>query len=381
MSTVIDKRGSNKGRLAGSRAKFIKRYRHYIKDRIDKHIKDSKIQDIDSDIEVTIGSDVTEKPLVHDKNNSDYKRVYPGNKKYNKGDRESLDKQTSGRPRASNNKELSDDDFKFMLTAEEFLDILFEDMELPNFIKQNNRLFTQVKYVNGGYVKEGVPTRLAVKKTMENALGRRLAARGQSNKKPIFLDDTDIRYRNIVPEEKPVKAATMFCVMDISGSMTEAHKLIAKKFFLLLYLFLRKNYTTIDIRFVSHTVDAWEVSQEEFFYSTKTGGTCISPAVTLVNEIIDKEYDSETTNIYIAQASDGDNWIQDYIPLMEIMEVLLPKVQHFAYIEIDNEYPDDGVAAFYQDQFPEEEKLNSVIVEYEEDVIHVLRSLFSKEKK
>lgn len=380
MSTIIDKRGSNKGRLAGSRAKFIKRYKGFIRGKIDKHIKNTNIKDIGEDVEVNIDKkSIEEERLRYDHDSSNHKRVLPGNKKYDKGDSERMTGGAGKGSRASKDG-IGEDDFKFILSKEEFLDLLFEGMALPNFIKKNTKGHAKIKYVTGGFIKEGVPTRLAIKKTMEMAIARRTAMKGYSDKKPRFIDDTDLRYRHVVPQEYPISTAVMFCIMDISGSMSERHKLIAKKFFLLLFLFLNKNYKNVQVRFISHTHFAKEVEEKEFFYSKEMGGTMVSPAIKLANEIIDKEYDAENTNIYIAQASDGDNWSNDYDDLQVEVETLLEKVQYMAYIEIDNSYPDEGVAAFYDMNFEDNEKLNSAIVADETQVVEVLHQLFGKDR-
>ncbi len=377
MAVIVDRRGSNKKRLAGSRAKFIQRYKKHIKSKIDRHIKNTDIKDIGDEVKIDIDKDsIKEERLRYNEEYSDRRKVLPGNSKYNKGDKEPIVGKSRG-IRAGNSG-ISEDDFRFILTKDEFLDLLFEDMALPNFVKKNSLLSHKLKYVTAGYIKDGVPTRLAIKKTMEVSVARRLAFKGMNpDKKPRFIDDTDLRYRHMATQIQPVARAVMFCIMDVSGSMSERHKLIAKKFFLLLYLFLNKCYKYVELRFISHTHFAQEVDEETFFYSQETGGTMVSPAIELARSIIEKDYDVETTNIYIAQASDGDNWPSDEDDLAIAVEKLLPLVQYFAYVEIDNRYPDDGVCAFYDNNF-EDEKLNTAVIDREGDVIEVLRNLFKK---
>ncbi len=376
MTVIVDRRGSNKKRLAGSRAKFIQRYKKHIKSKIDRHIKNTDIKDIGDDIQIDINKDsIKEERLRYDEEYSDRRKVLPGNNKYDKGDKEPIE---SGKSKRAGKDGISEDEFRFILTKDEFLDILFEDMSLPNFVKKNSLLSHKLKYVTAGYIKDGVPTRLAIKKTMEVSVARRLAFKGMNpDKKPRFIDDTDLRYRHMAPQIQPVARAVMFCIMDISGSMSERHKLIAKKFFLLLYLFLNKCYKHVELRFISHTHIAQEVDESTFFYSQDSGGTMISPAIELARRIIESEYDVDTTNIYIAQASDGDNWPSDEPNLALAIEKILPLVQYFAYVEIDNRYPDEGVCEFYNSNFADE-KLNTAIIDKEEDVIEVLRNLFKK---
>ena len=116
-----------------------------------------------------------------------------------------------------------------------------------------------------------------------------------------------MRYRRFEPQPKPVAQAVMFCLMDVSGSMTEHMKDLAKRFFALLYLFLKRRYKHVDIVFIRHTHEAREVDEETFFYSPETGGTVVSTALEEMARIVDDRYPPDDWNIYAAQASDGDN--------------------------------------------------------------------------
>jgi uncharacterized sporulation protein YeaH/YhbH (DUF444 family) len=134
--------------------------------------------------------------------------------------------------------------------------------------------------------------------------------------------------------------AVMFCIMDVSGSMDEEKKYIAKRFFMLLHLFLKRNYERIDVVFIRHHTNASEVDEEEFFSSRETGGTVVSSALELMRKIIAERYASSQWNIYGAQASDGDNWNDDSPRCRTIIEEsVLPYCQYFAYIEITEAEP------------------------------------------
>ncbi len=127
----------------------------------------------------------------------------------------------------------------------------------------------------------------------------------------------------------------MFCIMDVSGSMDEPKKDIAKRFFILLYMFLTKNYEKIELVFIRHHTSAKEVSEEDFFYSRETGGTVVSSALELLHHTIEARYHPGAWNIYVAQASDGDNWNADSPYCLELLqEKIMPLLQYFAYIEI-----------------------------------------------
>ena len=126
-----------------------------------------------------------------------------------------------------------------------------------------------------------------------------------------FLDTNDLRYNLHVKRPVPTSQAVMFCLMDVSGSMDQQIKDMAKRFYLLLYMFLKRHYERTDIVFIRHHTVAKEVDEQEFFYSRETGGTVVSSALRLMKEVIDARYSPNEWNIYGAQASDGDNWNDD----------------------------------------------------------------------
>jgi len=180
----------------------------------------------------------------------------------------------------------------------------------------------------------------------------------------------------------------MICLMDVSASMGEKEKMIAKKFFLLLYLFLHKVYTKVEIIFVSHTQEAREVTEHEFFYGTETGGTIVSSGLTLVNNIIDSRIDLGTTNVYISQASDGDNWRSDDELSYSLMEELLQKVQYFAYIQTEEcgraeakkIYEIEDLIDLYLPLTEQYKNFQIRNVNSEADVYPVLKELFERRK-
>ena len=121
-----------------------------------------------------------------------------------------------------------------------------------------------------------------------------------------FLDEIDLRYRHRITVPQPIARAVMFCLMDVSASMDEEKKDLAKRFFTLLYLFLTRKYEKVDLVFIRHTEDAEEVDEERFFHDPQTGGTVVYSALELMHEIVQARYPSSAWNIYAAQASDGD---------------------------------------------------------------------------
>jgi uncharacterized sporulation protein YeaH/YhbH (DUF444 family) len=145
----------------------------------------------------------------------------------------------------------------------------------------------------------------------------------------------DLRYRRFEPYPKPIAQAVMFCMMDVSGSMTEHMKDLAKRFFMLMHVFLTRRYKHVDIVFIRHTDKAQEVDEETFFTSAETGGTLVSSALVEMKRIIAERYRPEDWNIYGAQASDGDNSSSDADRTRSLLQQdLLPNCQYFAYLEV-----------------------------------------------
>jgi uncharacterized sporulation protein YeaH/YhbH (DUF444 family) len=136
----------------------------------------------------------------------------------------------------------------------------------------------------------------------------------------------------------PTSKAVMFCLMDVSGSMDEGRKDLSKRFFILLYLFLTRHYEKIDIVFIRHHTQAQEVDEENFFHARETGGTVVSSALVLMEEIIRARYSPSEWNIYGAQASDGDNWHHDSGRCRELLaEKILPLCRYYAYVQVAEE--------------------------------------------
>ena len=378
------------GKSAPNRQKFVKRYKRQIKRSITRTSNGRSIKDADQSIEVDINGDTTKEPDYHyDPQTGRKTHVNSGNDRYSKGDLQQKPQQGGGSGRQGSDDGDGEDDFTFTLTKEEFFDLYFEDMELPSFIKESLAGSNKFKLKKAGYTKDGVPTRLNGKKTMEMAIARRIAAKAQGKKKPVYLDDVDIRYDNIIRKPYPITKAVMFCIMDVSASMEELDKIIAKKFFTLLYLFLTKCYDNVDVRFIRHTQDAQEVDEDTFFYDRHTGGTMVSSAFILMNQIIEDEINLEETNVYVSQASDGDNFAEDDDNLIKVLtDSILPKVQYMAYIQTRDPIGVNtkwymgmsDLYTSYQKLQEEHQHFNTKVTITEKDVYPVLRELFERAK-
>ena len=150
-----------------------------------------------------------------------------------------------------------------------------------------------------------------------------------------FIDPIDIRYRRFENVPKPVAQAVMFCLMDVSGSMSEHMKDLAKRFYMLLYVFLTRRYRKVEIVFIRHTDRAEEVDEQTFFHGPASGGTLVSSALQAMHEIVQSRYRPADWNIYAAQASDGDNSYADGdLSGRLLKDMILPVTQFFAYLEV-----------------------------------------------
>lgn len=296
------------------------------------------------------------------------------------------------------------------------MDYFFEDLALPDLVKKQLLAIPEVKKVRSGFVSQGNPSNLHVVRSMKQAIGRRLAMgagprealreaeaalaeledRGEGAGSEAddlreqiaalkariaavpFIDTWDLRYANRSDQPQPTSRAVMFCLMDVSGSMDESRKDIAKRFFMLLYLFLTRSYEHIDLVFIRHHTVAKEVDEEDFFSSRETGGTVVSSALDLMNEIIRERYPSQGWNIYAAQASDGDNWDDDSPYCRELLvNQILPLVQYYAYVEIAARDPQSLWHAYEQVSAASRRFAMQRILTLE-DIYPVFRELFKR---
>jgi len=376
--TIIDRRDSKK-KSVGNRQRFIRRYKKHIKRNIQDISSDKGITDVLNDRTITIpDEDVSEPSFGHDPARGKSKHVLTGNRTLKKGDRVDQPPKDDGKGPQGSDSGDGFDEFTFTLTKEEFLELYFSDMELPDFIKERIIGSTKEKWKRHGYSKDGIPSRLDLPKTLKQALARKIATKSKR-----FLDNVDMRYKHFTKQPFPIRHAVMFCIMDVSASMGAKEKELSKRFFLLLYLFLHKSYDSIDIRFVRHTQEADEVEEKEFFYGTHTGGTVVSSGLNLVNKIIDEEYNLEQTNIYISQASDGDNFSYDTANVIDSLHELLTKVQYFVYVQVDTyqgrRHYGDSLWEIYEPLIKQHANFNAELVEQASDIYPALHNLFTGE--
>lgn len=381
MPNFIDRRLNPKDRSLGNRQRFLKRVHDELKRSISDRVKSDRIADVDAAHGVPVPKRGADEPSFRNSSTSGERQyVLPGNESFSAGDR--IGKPDSGGGQGGGRgagRGEGDDDFIFVLSRDEVLDLFFEDLELPDMVKLNLKETVTFKPHRVGFTTSGTPSNINVGRTMRNSFGRRIALHRPSEtehqrivdeiaaleaeeklsqpmrrqlaalrdelealerrrKRIAYVDPVDVRFNRFERQPLPNANAVMFCLMDVSASMGEREKDLAKRFFVLLHIFLKRRYDRIDIVFIRHTDEAREVDEETFFFSKQSGGTVVSTALEEMKRIILDRYPSNIWNIYAAQASDGDNATGDSERCAQLLRDELMKLcQYYAYVEIIDE--------------------------------------------
>lgn len=383
MAYIVDRRLNSKNKSLVNRERFLKRYQKQIRRAVSDAVSRRNITDMEQGESITIPKRDISEPVFRHGQGGKRNVVHTGNKEFVEGDR--IQRPPGGGGGGSGSGQASGDgdgmdDFVFQISQKEFLEYLFEDLALPNMVKRQLLSTDSFDYHRAGVSEVGNPAQINIVRSMRSAHARRIALRGKERRRRRevldelaalencafcdeveeqrclllaelehlnvrihaipWLDDFDLKYNLKVKLPKPSPKAVMFCVMDVSGSMTQDIKDTAKRFFFLLYLFLKKNYEKIEVVFIRHHTQAQEVDEETFFYARETGGTVVSSALRLMGDIIEERYSPSQWNIYVAQASDGDNWHEDNQHCHNaLVGDILPFVQYYTYIEIGDRDP------------------------------------------
>jgi hypothetical protein len=424
MTQIVDRRLNPGGKSLANRQRFLRRAKDMVREAVRNSAGERSMKDLERGGEVSIPASGVKEPHFRRAAGGLRDHVLPGNKEYLEGD-------TIPRPRGGAGGGGSEgspdgegeDAFRFALTQEEFLDLFLEDLELPELAKKRVVEGDASGVRRAGFATQGSPANLALGRTMRNALSRRLALRRPRAEEfaeleealrqaeetdPAeaaalrarierlrtrtlripYIDPIDVRYRQFEPAPRPIARAVMFCLMDVSGSMTEGMKDLAKRFYLLLHLFLKRRYKHVDVVFIRHTHEAKEVDEETFFRSPETGGTVVSTAFEEMLKVMEARYSPADWNIYVAQASDGDNTTADNDRTAHlVLDRVLPACQYFAYLEVGRE-DDGGPIGFmpretelwrtYGRLRAEEPRLAMRKVRHRKDIYPVFRDLFRK---
>ncbi|HYZ23044.1 MAG TPA: YeaH/YhbH family protein [Rhodopila sp.] len=424
---IVDRRLNPSGKNLANRQRFMRRAKSQIRKAVHESSGNRSIKDADQGGEVVLPSQGVHEPTLHRSSSGGIRdHLLPGNKEYVAGDTIPRPPRGGGGGGSEGSPDgEGEDDFRFALSRDEFVDLFLEDLELPDLAKRKVVNAEAVVYNRAGYSVSGSPANLALMRTVRNSLSRRIALkrpkpnelealkqeiealredgsdedrltkleaellRKQRKSSVIpYIDPLDVRYRRFEAKPKPVAQAVMFCLMDVSGSMTEHMKDLAKRFYVLLYIFLKRRYKNVDVVFIRHTHQAAEVDEDTFFNSPETGGTVVSTALEEMHRVISERYPPDSWNIYAAQASDGDNTASDNDKTANLLtRVILPVCQYYAYLEVgrDSEHFPPGFIRRDSDLW---QTYSSIIragapmamrkVGHRRDIYPVFRELFAK---
>jgi uncharacterized protein len=363
---ILDRRLNPGGKNLENRQRFLRRAKALVQQAVRQSSHARDISDILQGGEVAIPAGGVDEPRFAHGPGGVRDSVLPGNRKFAEGD--VLPRPDEGDGAQGAGAGAGEDAFRFMLSREEFLDLFLDDLELPDLAKRRLAEVEHEGVRRAGYTVSGSPANIAVTRTMRLAMARRIALRRPSPqaverleeriadsdnpqdcaamraeiaalearmRRIPYIDPIDIRYRRFENVPKPSAQAVMFCLMDVSGSMSEHMKDLAKRFYMLLYIFLNRRYRHVEIVFIRHTDEAEEVDEDTFFHSRATGGTVVSSALEAMRSIVAARYRPADWNIYAAQASDGDNAPGDgEVSARLLRDEIMPVSQYFAYLEV-----------------------------------------------
>jgi len=417
-SVIVDRR-AQKGKSTANRQRVLKRLDGALKAEVDKLVARHKLKDTDKAVEVTLErKDVTEPRFALDPVSGETGRIIPGNDQYRVGDKipHNPAQGRGGGQGAGDGQADEEDSFRFVLSREEYLSLLFDELELPPLVKKDLMQIDESRFRRGGVVRYGNPGSVCVVRTFKASIGRRIAAEAQLEEalaeaeaelalarasaipervtaaelalKELreetpeipFLDPVDLRHRSLIEVQKPCTAAVMFCLMDVSSSMDEKRKDLAKRFFTLLYLFLTRKYKKVDLVFIRHTDQAQEVDEDTFFNGTQAGSTKVLSALAKMNEIIDARFPASHYNIFGAQASDGDSFGGDSTESSAYLYTqLLPFSRYFVYAEVGDRPVHGTTSLWAAYRSIESDHFNMATVSARNEVYPALAKLFQRE--
>ena len=417
-NTIIDRRKNPGSKSSANRQKFIKRTKKEIRKSIHDTLGKRSIKGSGDSQDVVINrKGIGEPQFNHNPQTGSRDIVLPGNKDFVEGDE--LPKPPSGQGQGggdgdASNEGIGEDEFGFALSNDEFVNILFEDLELPHMISKENKSVQRFELTRSGYTNDGNPTQMNLEKSMVNSIGRKIALKTPKLRKikeleaeletckdeerrveieeeirklriranaVAFVDPVDLRYNNFSKKPAPISQAVVFFIMDVSASMTQEHKDLAKRFFMLLNLFVSRKYKRVDCIFIKHHIQATECSEDEFFNNRENGGTIVSSAFKLAKQIINDRYSPNEWNIYLSQASDGDNWDNDNEELLDILSKdILPITQYFSYIQVGQKrhgyYNSGNLLQEYEKLLATHKNIVTKHIEDSFDIYPVFREIF-----
>ena len=374
----------------------------------DRSIEDRRRhrQLVEKSIKENLGDILSEESIIGEGKNKKFKIPIRGIKEYQfiygknskgvatgTGEEKRGEKIASGKPKSGNGKdragnEEGEDIYETEITLEEILDYIVEDLDLPNLDrKKYSDILVEASGKKRGYQKYGINPRLAKKKTVMSKIARKqgrkraLKEAGLEEEIERFpFKEEDLRYYKVKKKPKRESNAVMIFIMDVSGSMDNSKKYLARSFFFVLSKFLRKKYNNIAFEFVSHTTVAKHVDEDEFFHKAESGGTYISSGLNMALEIIKVKYPPTMWNIYPVYASDGDNWSEDNENAIKAVKELCKVSNMFGYAELlPSTYSTTMYFKFTKEV--EEKNFTPVIVREKKDLWSALKLMLTNEMR
>jgi uncharacterized protein len=415
---IVDRRLNPGSKSLENRQRFLRRAKALVQGAVKKSTEGRDIKDVLEGGEIGIPLDGMSEPRFR-REGGTRDMVLPGNKKFIEGDMLPRSGEGGGRQTEPGEGD-GEDDFRFVLSRDEFVDLFLDDLELPDLAKRKLAQAESEGLHRAGYATSGSPANISVSRTVRLAMARRVALRrprpetiaeleaeladcDEARRVELmaeidalkarirripYLDQVDIRYRRFETMPKPVAQAVMFCLMDVSGSMSEHMKDLAKRFYMLLYVFLTRRYRHVEIVFIRHTDRAEEVDEDTFFHGPASGGTMVSSALQAMYEIVRSRFRPADWNIYAAQASDGDNSHSDSQAVGRLLsEMILPVSQFFAYLEVSEaggstfEMPDSSLWTLYERLRANGAPLSMRKVSDRGQIFPVFQDLFQRRRK
>jgi uncharacterized protein len=214
--------------------------------------------------------------------------------------------------------------------VDDIVDWLWEEMQLPN-LKAKVGPSEETDWIREGWDRRGARSRLDRRRSFKELVKRR----GAPGATPTFTDD-DLRFRQLARRKQPAIHAVVFFLLDVSGSMSDRDRKLAKTFFFWVVQGLRREYRSLETVFVAHTTEAWEFSEPDFFKVSGTGGTVTSTGLGKVRDIIDERYNPGRCNIYLFYASDGDNSVSDAGEAREKLTSIAADACFTGYVEVSS---------------------------------------------
>lgn len=444
-----DRRKTGRGKSLNNRQKLLKRIKDSIKNAKPEDIGVDGVRKTGTthgantySNPVKVARTALSEPTFHyDPNIGEHEIVLIGNDHWLKGDEFPIERGqggSGGGGSGSGPGEEGEDDFIINISRSEFFDVFFEDCELPDLKETHEKDLPEAVWQRAGFQKVGNPGQLSVIRSFKLSKARRLAltkdARDELEKleeeeldlleqmdteirDPIatpaewirerleviearilelrykvanicIFEDVDLRYRKHDRIQVKASDAVLVMIMDISGSMDEDKKRMARKFFSLQYAFIKRRYPQTDLIFIAHTDEPEEMTEEEFFTTRKSGGTIVSPAWALAHQIIRERYDAAQTNIYVSYAGDGDNWDSDNPLVIEEVEGsgMLAKLRHAVYVQVGQSFAASygsgpGLWNVMQSIASTNKKLDLTKIADENDVFDAFKNLYGKKAK